>query len=159
MHEMAIAGVPLGEVVLIAQAVASGAMCGLIWFVQIVHYPLFAMHDGPGSRGHAIENQRRTGPVVLAFMTVEVASALAIVASPPDGVGRRAALVGLALIAVAWGSTVLLQVPLHARLAREGHAADAVAALVRTNWIRTVAWTARAVLAAWMLRAAAPLSR
>jgi hypothetical protein len=33
-------------VVLAAQAVASGAMCGLIWFVQVVHYPLFARVAG-----------------------------------------------------------------------------------------------------------------
>ena len=33
--------------------------------------------------------------------------------------------------------------------------ADAVTRLVRGNWIRTIAWTLRAILAAWMLRAAA----
>jgi hypothetical protein len=42
--------------------------------------------------------------------------------------------------------------PLHGRLGREGPAAAAVGALVRTNWLRTAAWTARAALAAWMLR-------
>lgn len=156
MNELAIAGVPLADAVLIAQAVASGAMCGVIWFVQVVHYPLFAAHDGGGSRDYAVENQRRTGRVVIPFMALEMATALAIAARPPAGVGRGAALVGLALVAVAWGSTFLVQVPLHARLATAGHSPATVAALVRSNWIRTAAWTARAVLAAWMLRAAVP---
>lgn len=150
-----IGGVSLVEVILLAQAVASGAMCGLIWFVQVVHYPLFAAITGSGSREHAIENQRRTGPVVIPFMAVELATALAIAVWPPAGVGRGLALVGLGLVAVAWLSTFLVQVPLHARLACEGHVPDAVAALVRSNWVRTVAWTGRAILAAWMLRAAA----
>ena len=30
------------EIILLLQAVASGAMCGIIWFVQLVHYPLFS---------------------------------------------------------------------------------------------------------------------
>jgi hypothetical protein len=155
MDERGILGVPLTELILLAQAVASGAMAGLIWFVQVVHYPLFAAITGERSRDHAVENQRRTGPVVIPFMAVEMATAVAIAVWPPAGVGRGLALVGLGLVAVAWLSTFLVQVPLHARLAREGHAPEAVAALVRSNWIRTAAWTARAILAAWMLRAAA----
>ena len=143
------------EVILLAQAVASGAMCGLIWFVQVVHYPLFASITGERSREHAVDNQRRTAPVVIPFMAVELATAMGIAAWPPAGVGRGLALVGLGLVAVAWLSTFLVQVPLHARLASEGHVPEAVAALVRSNWIRTIAWTARAILSAWMLRAAA----
>jgi hypothetical protein len=155
MTDAAIAGVPLTEVILLAQAVASGAMCGLIWFVQVVHYPLFASITGEQSREHAVDNQRRTAPVVIPFMAAEVATAAVIAVWPPVGVGRGLAVLGLGLVAVAWLSTFLVQVPLHARLAREGHVPDAVAALVRSNWIRTSAWTARAILAAWMLRVAA----
>jgi len=155
MNERSIVGVSPTDGILLAQVVASGAMAGLIWFVQVVHYPLFASITGERSRDHAVENQRRTGPVVIPFMAVELATALAIAVWPPAGVGRGLALIGLGLVAVAWLSTFLVQVPLHARLASEGHVADAVAALVRSNWIRTVAWTARALLAAWMLRAAA----
>jgi len=45
-----------------------------------------------------------------------------------------------------------VQMPLHGRLGREGATSAAVTALVRSNWLRTAAWTARAALAAWMLR-------
>ncbi len=154
MTDHAIAGVPLEDVILVAQAVASAAMCGLIWFVQGVHYPMFAAIAGDRSRDYALENQRRTTPVVVPFMLVELVAAAAIACWPPAGVGRGIALAGLALVAVIWLSTFLVQVPLHARLAGDGHSPAAVAALVRGNWIRTVAWTARAVLAAWMLRVA-----
>lgn len=146
------AGMPLTDTVLLAQAVASGAMCGLIWFVQVVHYPLFAATGGERSRDYALENQRRTTPVVLPFMLVELATAVAVVIWPPAGIGRGMAAIGLGLVVVIWLSTFLVQVPLHGRLARDGHDPGVVAALVRGNWIRTAAWTARAVLAAWMLR-------
>jgi hypothetical protein len=46
------------------------------------------------------------------------------------------------LVAVVWASTAVLQVPRHQTLAASFDAA-AHADLVRTNWIRTVAWSAR----------------
>jgi hypothetical protein len=146
-------GIPMHDAILAAQALASGAMCGLIWFVQVVHYPLFAS-ESAGSTGYALENQRRTAWVVVPFMLVEMAAAALIALDPPHGIGRGAAVGGVMLILAIWASTAFVQVPLHARLAREGHAADTVGSLVRGNWFRTVAWTARAVLAIWMLRIA-----
>jgi len=142
------------HVILAAQAWASAAMCGLIWFVQLVHYPLFARVGGERSAEHAAENQRRTSWVVVPFMLVEMAAAIAIAIVPPAGIGRGVAVAGVVLVIVIWASTVLVQMPLHARLGPEGHAPEVVAALVRTNWFRTAAWTVRAALAIWMLHVA-----
>jgi hypothetical protein len=141
------------DLLLIAQAVASGAMCGLIWFVQIVHYPLFARVTGPGERAYAAEHQRRTAWVVIPFMLVEGAVAALLAVAPPPGIPRVAAVAGLGLVLLVWASTAAVQMPLHGRLGRDGHVPALVAALVRSNWPRTVLWTARALLAAWMLRA------
>jgi hypothetical protein len=140
------------DVVLVAQAIASGAMAGIAWFVQVVHYPLFSRIP-PGTAGdYARENQRITSRVVLPPMLVEAAAATWLAVGPPPGVGRAAALVGLALVGLTTLSTAVVQVPLHAQLAA-GHDPAVVARLVRSTWLRTAAWSARAVLAAWMLRA------
>lgn len=139
--------------ILMLQAIASGAMCGIIWFVQVVHYPLFA-HPTGDDRAYALENQARTGQVVIPFMLVEGLAAAALAWSPPPGVPRWLTLVGLALVAALWISTAAVQMPLHHRLARDGHAADVVRRLVQSNWLRTLLWSARAGLAAWMLHAA-----
>ena len=100
--------------VLAAQAVASAAMCGLIWFVQIVHYPLFARTDATHDPGYAAENQRRTAPVVLPPMLVEAATAAWLVVSPPAAIGRTIAVAGFLVVAALWLSTLLVQMPLHA---------------------------------------------
>lgn len=142
------------DLLLLVQAVASGAMCGIIWFVQVVHYPLF-VRAGGDERAFALENQRLTGCVVIPFMLAEGLAAAVFAWNPPAGVPRSVATLGLAAVLALWLSTGFLQMTLHARLAREGHAPDVVAALVRSNWLRTVFWTLRAILAAWMLRAAA----
>lgn len=54
---------------------------------------------------------------------------------------------GLALVVSVWASTAFVQIPQHRRLARGGDP-EAVSALVRGNWVRTVAWTLRAAGAA-----------
>lgn len=138
---------------LMIQAVASGAMCGIIWFVQVVHYPLF-VRVGGDAQGFASENQRRTGRVVIPFMVLEGATATALAWAPPPGIPRAIAGAGLAAVVMLWLSTAFVQMPLHARLAYEGHAPAVVARLVQSNWLRTILWTLRAILAAWMLRAA-----
>ena len=142
------------EILLIVQAIASAAMCGIIWFVQVVHYPLFGRVREAG-REFAAENQRRTQGVVIPFMLAEAVAAAAIAWAPPVNLPRPLAIAGLVALAILWLSTMFVQMPLHARLAREGHAPALVDALVRSNWLRTAVWTLRGVLAAWMLRVAA----
>jgi hypothetical protein len=135
---------------LVAQVAATWTMVGVIWFVQVVHYPLFARVDGPGSADYATENQRRTSWVVGLPMAVEGVTALWLAAAPPAGLGRALPVVGLVLLAVVLGRTVLVQVPAHGRLAG-GHDPGTVRRLVAGNWVRTAGWTARGVLVAVML--------
>lgn len=139
---------------LLAHLVATVAMTGLIWFVQVVHYPLFG---AVGDERFAVYEQRHTrltGFVVGPFMAVEGVTTLALFLAPVDGVGRLPAFVGGVLLAVVLGSTALVQVPLHAALSL-GPDPARVQRLVATNWVRTIGWSARAVLAAWMLAMAA----
>jgi len=119
-------------------------MVGLIWFVQIVHYPLLAHLDAAG----IAEHQRLTGYVVAGPMTVEAATAALLLVARPDGVSLAQAALGAALVVVVWASTAFLQVPIHRALA--GGSGD-VGRLVAGNWVRTVAWTGRAAVVAWML--------
>jgi hypothetical protein len=142
--------------VLILNLLASAAMAAIVWFVQVVHYPLFShiLSRETGVADYHADNVRRTRPVVLVPMVVEAASASWLAAFSPAGIGRGPAVAGLVLVGVAILSTALVQVPLHARLRSADVSPETVDALVRSNWIRTVAWSLRAALAAWMLHAA-----
>lgn len=154
--------------VLIAQIMASTTMAAIAWFVQIVHYPLFALLPSSGSKAAEVagmsrsvardyhdENLRRTRPIVLVPMVVEAASAAWLAIYPPAAVGRGAAIAGLSLVAIVVLSTALVQVPLHESLRSGDAPAETVDRLVRSTRIRTAVWSARAALAAWMLYATA----
>ncbi len=137
----------------LAHAFSTLYMTGLIWFVQVVHYPLTAA-VGPGALPtYQAQHMSRTTWVVGPPMLVEALTCAWLVIAPPQGVPRWMTWAGLALLAAVWLSTVALQVPAHQRLLAEGTTA-AVPQLVSTNWIRTIAWTARGVLALWILVAA-----
>lgn len=134
-------------------AFATLAMVGLIWFVQIVHYPLFARVGSESYGAYQTAHMSRTSLVVGPLMLTELAAAALILLSA--WAPRPIAIAGLILLAIAWLSTFFLQVPRHATLER-GFDPRAAASLVTTNWIRTLAWTARGVLSLIMLTPPAP---
>ena len=144
----------LPTIALIANAAAAWFLTGLIWIVQVVHYPLFASVGREGFGSYESAHARLITLVVGPAMLAELAAALVLAFVRPSAVPAWAAWTGLGLVAAIWLSTFLVQVPLHGTLAG-GFDAEAHARLVATNWFRTAAWTARAVLAAWLVYAAA----
>jgi hypothetical protein len=142
--------VDTAALVLTAHLAATWAMVGLIWFVQVVHYPLLALVGSGGFEHYEGAHRLRTSIVVGPPMLVEAVTALWLVLAPPAGLGRILPAAGLALVGVIWGSTVVLQVPEHDRLS-EGFDIGAVRRLVVSNWVRTVAWSARGALTLAML--------
>jgi hypothetical protein len=120
-------------------------MVGLIWFVQVVHYPLFGRVGDAAFVAYEREHTNLTGYVVIPFMLLELASALYLLADRPAWMPLTAAWASLVLVGVAWLSTFALSVPQHEVL-MGGFDARAHGLLVATNWFRTGAWTARGVL-------------
>ena len=138
--------------------IATTVMTGVIWFTQIVHYPLFARIPASVSSAHAVENQSRTSYVVGAPMLVEGLCAIALFIDPPGDSSRLLPFIGGALLAIVLVSTIALQVPRHAELATDLTQSEidrTVQRLVKSNWIRTIGWSARTVIAAVLVSQAA----
>ena len=125
---------------------ATLVMTGVIWFVQIVHYPLMA-HVEPSAFSHYEQlHTQRTTWVVTPPMLVELATAISLVALRPPSIPAPLVWVGLLLVVLIWLSTFFVQVPQHTTL-QQGFDADAHRVLVSSNWVRTISWTARSGLA------------
>ncbi len=145
------------QAILAAHAFATIAMCGVCWFVQVVHYPLFGLVGALSFTPYEEEHVRRTTRVVAPLMLVELATSiiLVVLAEQGDlGVPKSLAWAGAAMLALLWASTFAIQVPLHGRL-RRAFDARTVRSLVLTNWPRTALWSARSAVALWMLWAVA----
>ncbi|MEM6459709.1 MAG: hypothetical protein AAF710_10005 [Planctomycetota bacterium] len=138
--------------ILLVHAAATWFMAGLIWFVQVVHYPLFAAVGGSGYVDYQAGHMRRTTFVVLPAMFIELGTAVALVFFDDPPWPAAWGLLGLLLVAAVWAVTFAVSVPAHRRLER-GFDPAAHRRLVVTNWIRTALWSARAGLLVAMIAA------
>ncbi len=130
----------VAELMLLLNAASVFFMVGLIWMVQIVHYPLFAEGHperfGPFHRGHS----RRISWLVIPAMSIEAATTMALLKWRPESVELPLVLAGVVAVVAVWLITILVQVPQHQKLAG-GYDAETIRSLVRSNWLRTATWT------------------
>jgi hypothetical protein len=135
---------------LLMHLAATWYMTGLIWLVQIVHYPLMQMVGREGFIAYSIRHQSATSLVVGPPMLVEVATAAMLLSL--DAELRRSPwfLASCGLLAIVWLSTALWQMPLH-RALLDGFDEGKVRALVQSNWVRTIAWSVRAAIITWLV--------
>lgn len=132
---------------LLTHAATTLVMVGVIWFVQVVHYPLLGAVGDEGFRAYAEAHSRRVAALIAVPWGLETGTALALVVVAPDA--RTVA--GVALVGVIVASTVLVQVPCHRRFAA-GYDTTAHRRLVRSNWVRTAAGPPAA---SWLWRCSA----
>lgn len=126
---------------LLLHVVLTSTLIGLVWTVQVVVYPSF---EGVGRSGFSawhVAYTTRIGRLVGPLMLAEAGSALWLLW---QGLSTPAFAISLALLAIIWLSTSLIQMPLHRRLTL-GFDPLAHRVLVRSNWLRTAAWTSRGI--------------
>lgn len=123
------------------------AMLGLIWVVQLVTYPAF-LHVPPDRfRAYHRDHMRRISWIVVPVLLAELAAALWLLCAPDQRAHPQQVWV-VGSLGLAWGSTFLAQVPLHQKL-KAGFDQVLIGRLVKTNWMRTFAWTLKAALLTW----------
>jgi hypothetical protein len=120
-------------------------MAGLIWTMQILNYPLLAKVDPADVPQYEQAHNRRFIWLVGPGVAVTFASAAVMLVWRPSAVPLAVPVTALLLLAVIIASTAGQGGPAHARLARQFDS-GVHAGLVRTNWIRTAAWSALGLL-------------
>lgn len=138
------------QTIFLANVVSTLFLVGLIWMVQIVHYPLF---NDVGQENYITYQQRHQTNITFIvgpMMLIEIITAIMLAVQPIDGVNKSLVYIGIGLVVLIWLSTAFIQVPCHAKL-EKGFDLAAYKWLVNSNWIRTVAWSARGVIVTLML--------
>ncbi len=125
-------------------------MTGLIWFVQVVHYPLFGKVGLSNFTTYESQHTMRTGWVVAPIMLLELASTSLLMLYRPHFIQPYEAIVLVLLTIGVWASTFFIQVPLHSTLIG-GMDWESIRKLVSSNWIRTVLWTCKGLLCCWIV--------
>lgn len=114
----------------------------LIWLVQIIIYPGFSRIPASDFVNYHRWYVTRISAVVLPLMMSEAIVTIGWLVF--EGYSFFNLVSGF-LLAVIWLSTALLQVPLHNRL-QSGKDGASIRRLILTNWIRTIAWSVKAIV-------------
>ena len=121
------------------QIASSFAMLGVIWIVQLLVYPAFRQVSPTEFPIRHREHVWRISWIVIPLMLLELSSTLYLTIQTPSPDQYLL----MTCTGLAWASTFFIQVPLHERL-KKGFHGTRIQRLVRTNWIRTLAWSTKA---------------
>jgi hypothetical protein len=131
---------------LVASQLCATYMCGVIWVIQLIHYPSFA-YINPAQFVEAHERHTSLmGIIVGPVMILELLAGLWLVSHKITDFS----LLNLGIIALLWFFTFFVSVPLHNQLAA-GFNPVIIQKLVTTNWPRTILWTAKVGLTSYWL--------
>jgi hypothetical protein len=119
-------------------------MTGVVWFAQLVHYPLLDRGRSEGYLAFALAYQRRTMWVVIPGLSCEIVGTLGLVWFWPS----LQSWVGLGLLVAIWTLTCAVLIPKHLLL-KQRYSRDDHLALVRYNLPRSFLWTSRSAVLIW----------
>jgi len=121
-------------------------MTGVIWLVQILHYPSFKFVSEKEFVTFEQFHIKRISYVVVPVMLVEITTAIIAYLNHPSL---------LLLLNMIFNSLILLftyalSVPYHNKL-KEGKSLKTIKMLAYTNWPRTIFWSLRSLLLIYLI--------
>ena len=120
--------------------VSTSIMVGVIWIMQLVHYPSFSFINIEDYKSFQEFHMKRISLVVIPAMTIELTSGILIFwIHQTNNIFFNVSLFCLFFI---WSITAILFSKMHQKLTL-GYQILIVTKLVNLNWIRTISWTLR----------------
>ncbi len=131
---------------MVAQLVVTAALTGLIWIVQLVHYPGFRYVDHTQFSSFQQHHMRSISYIVVPLMLVEVVLSCWLQIDYWNRDEMYIITTANVLLVVIWVATFFVSTPIHSKLLTQGYNEILINKLVDTNWIRTVLWSARTLI-------------
>ena len=125
-------------------------MTGVIWLIQIIHYPLFNFVGLNEWRNYHSKHIQLTNIVIAPPMFMELITLGYLFYLMPDYRSNTLMLFSAFILFSIWLTTFLISVPIHNKLALNYDEA-AINKLVQTNWIRTISWTVKSIFLIYLL--------
>ena len=125
--------------ILIIQLLFSGIILGILWFIQLIHYPLFFKIKEDFEAYEKEHIKRMTYliiPLIIPDVFLNVLLTLLLVHHPYS----LLLAFSLGFNLMTWLSTLFFQIDQHKQLSC-CFSLKTLKALVKTSWIRTVLWT------------------
>jgi hypothetical protein len=140
----------VSAIILMLHLAGSFMLTGIVWWVQIITYPLIKeTPEAVFKHVHRIY-MRRVGWIAAPLMLLEMTTSILLIFFPPPLVPHALLLINFGLIVLVWLVSTLILLPIHQRLSI-GHPAHDVQHLIKMNWIRTSLWSVKGILVIWIV--------
>jgi len=123
-------------------------LTGLIWVVQLVHYPSFQFWGSRMAEAHAFHSIR-ISIIVVPIMILELASSFALSMSEVPYKGWH--IMGLVCVLLIWAITFFFIVPVHNVIPFVELPEQSIEKLVSLNTWRTVLWSLKSIIGIYLL--------
>ena len=140
----------IGDIVFLIHLIVTLLITGVIWCLQIIHYPLFQHVPSDNFSHYIYKHTQRAGFLTAPLMFSETVTGVLLLWWRPWGINLEEVWIGLGLIVVILIITTFLHMPQHEKLT-SGFNEGSFRALVRNSWLRTLVWTLRSGWVVWML--------
>ena len=125
----------------------SAMLTGIIWMVQLVHYPGFLRVGREAGIDYQHFHRQRMGWLIIPLMLTELAVAGWLLFTPMTFIVMEYLnYAAFGLLMLVWLVTFLRAVPLHQQLSKKGYEPETTRKLIKTNWWRTIAWSLRSLM-------------
>jgi hypothetical protein len=121
--------------------ISTSVMSGVIWVIQLLHYPSFHFINEKKYVDFQHFHMERISFIVIPVMIIELASALLL----SYFFRSSLTIILLALLLGIWGITFIFFTNMHQKLTN-GYDPSIVDRLIQINWSRTILWSFRLII-------------
>lgn len=129
------------ELLLKVNLLSTSVMAGVIWIIQLLHYPSFHFINEKNYIEFQHFHMQRISFIVVPVMLIELASALLIAYFFESSL----TIILLAFVLGIWAITFIFFTNMHQKLTN-GYDHSIVDRLVQINWSRTALWSLRLII-------------
>ena len=129
------------ELLLKVNFISTSVMVGVIWVIQLLHYPSFHFINDQKYIEFQHFHMQRISFIVIPVMLIELASALSLAYFFRFSL----TIILLALLLGIWAITFIFFTNMHQKLTN-GYDPSIVDKLVKINWSRTALWSLRLII-------------
>jgi hypothetical protein len=142
------AAMGIGEWLAVLTTVLFWYAAGGCWLLQVVAYPTYSLVGNDEFVPFHVDFGKRLMPVFVVPAVLACLGAFALIFLRPTSMPLWLALIVALCAAIILGTTMLIEVPKHAALDRDGKSETLIQGLVQNNLPRAISWTVGGILLA-----------
>jgi hypothetical protein len=119
-------------------------IAGIMWFVQLVHYPLFNAIPARNLINYGYYHTRKISGIIKPLFIVDFTTLLLLLILLGSNLSTNLMMVNIVIFIITVILTQIVFIPIHQKLSKSPNS-QTISQLIRLNWIRTLIWSLKVV--------------